>query len=62
VVDRSPVCPLHRKPMPRVETGPGEPYHKCSQPECPIHWNPEVTLFYLKTSGDWPLRERGNED
>jgi hypothetical protein len=34
VVDRSPVCPLHRKPMPRVETG-GEPYHKCSQPELP---------------------------
>jgi hypothetical protein len=59
--DRSPVCPLHRKPMPRVETGTGDPYHKCREPECPIHWNPVVTLFYVKTRGDWPLRE-SNED
>ena len=31
--------------------------YRCRTQECPIHWNPRDTLFYLKISGDWPLRE-----
>jgi hypothetical protein len=58
VVDRSPVCPLHRKPMIRVETSP-DTHYRCGKQECPIHWNAEATLFYLTTAGDWPLREGG---
>jgi hypothetical protein len=32
-------------------------HYRCRNHECPIHWNPTDILFYLKTKGDWPLRE-----
>jgi hypothetical protein len=52
----SPVCPHHRKAMIRLETA-ADTHYKCGKQECPIRWNPIDTLFYLKTEGDWPLRE-----
>jgi hypothetical protein len=61
MTDRSPVCPLHRKAMIRVEGSPGDTHHKCNQPECPIRWDPNSTLFYLRSRGDWPLRERDED-
>jgi hypothetical protein len=62
MTDRSPVCPFHRTVMIREKNSFGDTRHKCNQPECPIRWNPNSTLFYLRTRGDWPLRDRGNED
>jgi hypothetical protein len=43
--------------MIRVQSTSGDTHHKCSHAECPIHWNPAVTIFYLKTTGDWPLQD-----
>jgi hypothetical protein len=42
--------------MIRLETA-ADTHYKCGKQECPIRWNPIDTLFYLKTEGDWPLRE-----
>jgi hypothetical protein len=36
-----------------------ETHYRCGKQECPIHWNPIDVLFYLKTRGDWPLQEDG---
>jgi hypothetical protein len=52
-----PVCPLHKKSMIRVEAK-ADTHYKCSQYECPIHWNPITALYYLKSQCDWFLQER----
>lgn len=55
MIDRSPVCPVHRKSMIRLEPAP-DTHHQCGEPECPIRWNPTVSLFYLRERADWRLR------
>jgi hypothetical protein len=32
-------------------------HFKCAKQECPVQWNPAITIFYLKIKGDWPLSE-----
>jgi len=56
LIDRSPVCPTHRKAMIPIDTT-ADTHYRCGRQECPIHWNPTDILFYLKTRGDWPVRE-----
>jgi hypothetical protein len=55
LIDRSPVCPTHRKAMIRIDVTT-DTHYRCGAQECPIHWNPNDVLFYLKTRGDWPLQ------
>ena len=54
-----PMCPLHKNAMIRIEIK-ADTHYKCSRYECPIHWNPTTSLFYLKSQCDWPPREYPN--
>jgi hypothetical protein len=52
----APQCPLHRKPMTRLDV-PEDTDYQCSKKGCIVHWNPEIPLFYLKIKGDPPTKE-----
>jgi hypothetical protein len=50
VSNSTPVCPLHKKAMIRIEVE-ADNHLECTQDECPIRWNPTTSLYYLKTKG-----------
>jgi hypothetical protein len=56
VPDPTPECPLPRKAMVRLDISE-DTHFRCSRRGCIVHWNPADILFYLKTKGDWPLRD-----
>jgi hypothetical protein len=55
----APVCPLRKKSMIRMELNP-DTHYKCRQYECPIHWNPTTSLYYLKSPETGFQQERPN--
>jgi hypothetical protein len=56
MADPAPECPLHRRTMIRLDAH-NDAHYRCCKQECPVYWDPAITIFYLKMKGDWPLHE-----